>query len=144
MSADVDVSEAILAKWEENHSTLTDLVPGGLHADTLPSPQPASPYAQLRIKQGPKPNEYQSNGEYIDYRDVRITIYGVGKEELGTIISAVRDVFDRKPLTVPNVVAHMYTQPLPDELLPTGKFRDGQEIYKATCRWSVWTHRSQG
>jgi len=145
MSADLDASRAFLLKWSENEATLAPLVPGGLHADTLP-PQPASPYAQLLVDQHKEP-EYSSPSAdgtqpYIDYRKVTVKLFGVGKATVDGVVTVIKGFYDNQPLAVQDA-SHMRTQPLKNSVQPTGQFKDANEVYNATMEWVLWTHRTK-
>jgi len=139
MSADVDVSQAMLAKWAT--SALPASVPGGIAADDLVKPD-TRPWARILCKQGPKRNEYTSGKEYIDYRDVTIEIYGVGKAAIGAIVDLAAALFDDQPLTIPGVPV-LRVEPLGHVIDKEQKKRQGDDFRAARMRWCVWTQRRQ-
>lgn len=151
MSADADVARAWVNRWDA--ADLSTYVPGGLVSDRLSETQglPSqgkrpNPYARLLVAKGKDP-EYVSGGEYIDYRKVTVEVYGVGKQAVGTVVSAVRGAFDRQALHFdhePRVVSHMMTFPLGDSEEPDETEREGEDIRKAVLEWMVTTHRTGG
>lgn len=153
MSADTDVAAAWVSRWKSS-AALDVAVPGGITSDRLTEgrplaslPERLTPYAELQVTKGKDP-EYVSSGDFIDYRKVTVTIFGVGKESLGGVVSAARHVFDSPaPLDfshAPAVTGHMRTQPLGDTEAPDENRKQGEDLRKAVLEWVVWTHRSAG
>lgn len=154
ISADVDVCEAFVAKWNAD-PTLGSVVPGGLRSDQLvPLEKQTSPVVQpyARLTVGPSaarqnlPSTIRPGGQrnYIDFRDAKVEIFGIGKAAVGGVVSAVKAVFDETPLVVPNA-AWMRTEDLgKDKVEDDPERKRGDEVRKATIIWMVWTHRQAG
>lgn len=144
---DQEAAQAILAAWNAS-ATLASLIPGGLHKDRLVAPS-AVPYARLSVKQGDKRNVFCGGNRYIDYREVKIELYGVGDIAIGTIVPAVQTVLDDPPggLTFTDKrVNFMRCEPLDvtcTEVADNEQIKSGQEYRAATFRWCVWTDRLQ-
>lgn len=145
MSANNDVGQAILAAW--NGANLDTVVAGGIKADKRPSPRPTEPYATLEVRKDARPNEYSSNGSFIDYRRVKITLYGIGKTAIGAVVSQIRQAIEGtqgnlKKLNVANAT-WMRTEPIGDDL-NLSQAVQGEDVRECPLEWIVWTHRNNG
>lgn len=144
MSSNADVSVAILAAW--NGADLNTAVPGGLHTIPLTS-RPTKPYATLEVSKDPKPNQFQSDGQYWDFRRVKIVLYGVGHAALGAIVSQVLAGLWKNgnqwiTLSIPNAVGWLRTEYLSDEI----KIEDpvqGEDVRSGPMEFLVWSQRNQ-
>lgn len=149
MSADTDVSRAWLARWNgasPEALAVQDLVKGGVAAGRLPAPG-ASPYAELSTETH-KPPQFVTGGAHVDYRKVTVTLFGVGREAVGRVVSALRALFD-SPAALDfgfsaAVVAHLRTEPLGETDAVDDRQKSGDDVRKVTVPWVVWTHRSRG
>lgn len=135
-SPDIEVSKAVLAKW--NASGLATSVPGGLHADRLEQVT-TKPYARLQVKQGPRPNERSTGRRMIDYREVIITLWGIGKAAVGVIVAEIEATFADKPLSFPPGVGFMRCEPLQAQIDQEETQKQSEDYRAATCRYCVWT-----
>ncbi len=144
-AADLDVARAVFKRWDE--AGLAELVPGGLRGDRLPKAADAerpAVYAQLLIKQGPRPNEYSTGGQYIDYRRVTIRLRGVGKAKIAQVHGAIKASLEDpdNPLEIPNA-ALMRLEPLADQIEQEETTADGDDVCNSLLEWSAWSHRQQ-
>jgi hypothetical protein len=140
---DQETAQAISVAWAA--ASMTSLVPGGLHKDRLVAPT-ATPYARLSVKQGDKKNVFCSGHRYIDYREVKIEIWGIGDIATGTIVPAVQAFLDdpNAPLVFSNPSVHfMRCEPLDVTCTEVDEIKAGQEYRAAVFRWCVWTDRLQ-
>lgn len=149
MSADTDVSRAWLARWNDGSAeaqAVRGLIPGGVAADRL-TKREASPYAELTTSTH-RPPEYSSGGTYIDYRKAVVTVWGVGREAVGEVVSALRALFDSpSPLDFgfsAAVVAHLRTQPLGEADQVDERQKAGDDVRRVEVPWVVWCHRRSG
>ncbi len=128
---DQETAQAVLVAWNSATLTLTPLIPGGIHKDKLVKPTAT--------------NQFSSGSRYIDDRLVTISIWGVGDVATGTIVPAVQNVLDDRPLTFtsPFVVGWMRTEPLDVTCTEVDDTKAGQEYRAAVFRWCVWTDRKQ-
>ena len=90
-----------------------------------------------------KPPDFSTGAPFIDYRQVTVEVYGIGKSSVGSVVSTIRQTFDHTALTIDNST-HMRTQPLSDNEAPDETQRDGEDVRKAVLQWIVWTSRSSG
>jgi hypothetical protein len=138
----IDVAQAIKTKWDATPA-ITSAVPGGLHEGPLDAASAVvAPWATLSVKQGPRENLYSSSGDWIDYEEVTITIYGIGFKATGDVVGICKTGLETGTLTVPNGI-WMRTEVLPgwtNEKDADGK-KSGQDHRKATLRYCVWSHR---
>jgi hypothetical protein len=141
MNADVETSQAFAAKWASTIA-LETAVPGGLHSDRLTTPA-ARPYARLTCKQARKPDN-STGGRYIDYREVEITLWGIGKAAVGGIASIIQGVFNDKALefSAPNVF-FMRCEPILAQIDQEETVKGGDDYRAASMRWIVWTDRKR-
>ena len=140
MGPDQETAAAIVTKWNVS-GTLATLVPGGLHKDRL-FPTTLKPYARIECKQAKSP-QFSAGGRYIDFREVTLTIWGVGDVKVGLIVPAVQAVFNDKPLTFANnpAVGHMRTEQADVTVSQEDAAKSGDEYRAATFKWIVWTDR---
>ncbi len=139
MSADVETSAVILGKWNAS-GQLAVRVPGGLHADRLSTPT-ATPYARLQVKQG-KPKMDCGGGRYIDYREVTITVWTVGKAVAGEIVDLADSLFAEQTLTGwPAGVSLVRSEYLESTIDEEDTVKAGDDYRAAKCRYMIWTDR---
>lgn len=139
---DEEAAYAILLAWNAV-TQLASAVPGGLLKDRLATPT-ARPYARMSVKQGPEKNKYSSGYRYIDYREVKIDIYGIGDVAIGQIVPAVQKVLDDPltPLQFFNpLCSFMRCEPLDVTFAQEGEIKSGEDYRAARMRWCVWTDR---
>lgn len=137
-----DVAKAIKAKWDAS-ATITANIPGGLHEGPLDAPQDNRPYASLEVKQGPRPNEYGSEGDWLDYEEVTITVYGIGFREVGNAVGAAKGQLEVSggALTIPNAV-FLRLEVLAGWSNVKDDKKAGQDYRKAIMRYCVWSYRT--
>lgn len=136
---DAEACQAVIAKW--TGSSLPGVVPGGIHKDALTKPS-GTPYARIESKQGKDPM-FSTGGLYIDYREVTISIYGVGDIAIGTIIPAVQAILNDKTLVFVNsAVSFMRCEPLGVLVAQEAEIKSGNEYRAAQFRYMIWTERS--
>lgn len=152
MSADADVAIGFMDRWNATPA-LSNSVPGGLHQKPLKrlaeDQNPlATPYAEFEVGPDQKKNETTTGLDYIDYRRVKLTLHGVEKKKTADVVSTVIQSFrstsdDVKALTIPNIVAHMRTEFVSDNVKddPTGPI-GGQDVQEALLELVVWSHRT--
>ena len=134
-----DAAQALVQKWNAGAINC----PGGLHeGDDSLEPPAAQPYAAFTVKQGPRPDEYSSGGEFVSYVEITITIWGIGLRDVGDVVSSAKLALETGDLTVPNAT-FMRLEPLPgwDNKLETTP-KAGQKYRRATMRYSLWSHRT--
>ncbi len=156
MSAETDVLVAWKAKWDATPA-LAAAVPGGLHPDQVPEPQPPAanrplPYAVVSVTLARAPKTYFRF--FTAYHRVTVEVYGNGaggKQALGDVVSLLHQTYDPPPfgtgtLTIPGTAAvHAFTLgdgPPADEK-PTEVKRQGAYLRLARLAWVVVTERLQ-
>ncbi len=155
-SAHDDVAKAVEAKWNGD-SGLQKLVPGGLQQARLSSFQPgvepkvirSLPYAVFMVSKGDN-SLHQTNGPYLDFRDVLIEIRGL-KADVEAALEHIRDpagdqttggLFNRATLnTEANFVG--CTQAEDDDLKIDDDTRAGEDIWTGTIHLNVMTARPE-
>jgi hypothetical protein len=161
MSASTDVEQALLAAWKTaglNGASApagspgggpgTGPITGGIYTDRNPRPRPAVPYATLTVRKDGRTNEWQSDGQYIDYRRAKVVIYGVGKTALGGIVSQVLAGLWKKadgtwiPLVIPNAVGWLRTELVSDDIDLDGIVA-GDDVRSAPLELVIWSQRKQ-
>ena len=145
MSANNDVIQGIETAW--NAGSLSSAVPGGLHPLPIPRPRPTSPYATIQVRKDGRENLLTSNGSYIDYRRVKITLYGVGQTALGGVVSSVLAAIWKTaagwiPLTIPNA-DWLRTEYVSDDI-EIEKPVQGEDVRSTPMEFIVWSQRNQG
>jgi hypothetical protein len=149
MSANNDVAQAIQATWSAaNLSAANGPVPGGLIQ--LPIPRGAvqvKPYATLEVKKDGKPNQFQSDGQYWDYRRVKIVLYGIGQTAIGGVVSQVLAALWKTaaawiPLVIPNA-SWLRTEYVSDDINLEEPVA-GDDIRSAPLEFIVWSQRKTG
>jgi hypothetical protein len=138
-----DDGKAIVDKFAAIASIAT-LVPGGLHEGPL-DPPAAQPYATYTVKQGPRPNEYTSSGDWINYSEVTITLFGIGAKAVGDVAGSVQAGIETGSLTISNA-DWMRTERLPGEIneavtTPGDGTKSGEEYRRCLWRYCIWSHR---
>ncbi len=158
---DEDTLEGVVSSWE-SFPQLMLLVPGGIHAGRIapgtgPGQTPqgtiATPYAELRVEQGPSANQFLTpitlagGGVYFDYRHVTLALLGKKKDVLATA-PVLHSVFDWQPkgavpLAIPNGALKRFL-PLPGSprLEQDPKRKAGEDIWRFTWEWECWTVRT--
>lgn len=134
-----EAAKAIKDKWDGTPA-ISAAVPGGLHEGPKDAPA-TSPYATLTVKQGPRPNEYASGGDWLDYEEATITIYGIGLVTIGDAVSTCKAGLEAGSLTIQNG-AFMRLEVLPGWTNERDDKKQGQDWRKAVLRYCVWAHRA--
>lgn len=109
-------------------------------------PEQLVPYAILTVKTDRKP-DFQSDGQYWDYRRVRIVLYGVGYAALGAIVSQIlagiwKSTTAWIALNIPNA-SWLRTEYLSDDVTLEEPVQ-GQDVRSTPMEFIVWSQRSQG
>jgi hypothetical protein len=145
MSATNDVTQAIEAAWTAGN--LASSVPGGLHAVPLATKRPLSPYATLEVTKDARANLWTTGAAYIDYRRVKVILYGVGQTALGTVVSKVllaiwKNGANYIALAIPNAT-WMRTEYLSDDI----KLEEpvaGDDVRSGPMEFCIWSQRTAG
>jgi len=152
MSADVDLAKAIMTRWSAS-AAVTSQVPGGLQTDMLTGDQDASrafeskerPYAKLELAMDRDP-EFSSSGDRIEFHKVTITVWGLGRESMGPVVSAIRTAMGEDApsgWTVNNTKAVMAIYPMSGMgMVREEQTKDGERLIRATIPYAFWLHRS--
>ena len=83
-------------------------------------------------------------GRYIDFREVEITVWGVGKAAMGNVMAAVQAAFDDQPLVgFPGGVQFMRCEPLYSQIDEEETIKQGEDYRAGVMRWLVWTDRQR-
>lgn len=135
-----DVAKAVIDFWNAT-AAITTAVPNGLHEGPLESPADERPYATLNVKQGPKQNDYGSQGDWLDYEEVTITVYGIGLKTVGDAVGVVKAQLETGTLTIANAT-FMRLECLPGWTNEPDAKKSGQNYRKATLRYCVWNYRT--
>lgn len=145
---DYETVAAIKTKWEAT-AALVAAVPGGLleppvpEGDNVEQRRPRMPYATVTSE--PDGGLLSSGGE-IDYRRVKIAVYGNTKAEVNAAGAIVDATFSEQELDIENA-DWMRTEP--PQQMRGGKLERGEKInegetWRATFEYRVWTSRPQG
>lgn len=148
-SEDDDVAEGVLAVFNAIPS-ITTLCPGGLvHGRQKPTATQGQVYAVLDVMQGPTSAQegWQTGGTYIDFRHVKIEVYGP-KPEASPALNAIRGTFDAEiskgqdAFEVPNTLGTIQVRPiLGDDLRQEDHKSQGEDVWIGTAEYEVWTFR---
>ncbi len=139
----VDDAKGFVTKWG-TIANVSTLVPGGIHEGPL-DPPADKPYATFSVKQGPRPNEYGSSGDWINYTEVTISIYGLQVKATGDVVGSVQTGLEIGSMTIDNA-DWMRTERLPGETneavtFPGEGTKAGEEYRKCSWRICIWSHR---
>jgi hypothetical protein len=135
---DAEACAAIISNWNAD-TALVSLVPGGLHKDKLVAPA-AIPYAEIQSKSQKQPL-FCGGGRIIDYREITLTVWGIGDVNVGGIVPVVIALL-RQPLCFTNPRAKwLRNEELDVTCTESDETKSGQEYRAAVFRFSVWTDR---
>jgi len=106
------------------------------------------PYARLQVKQA-KPPLYSTGDRRIDYREVTISIWGIGDVNVAAIVPELEFTFDNSAsiagvasLTFANPnVGFMRMEPLEITVAQEPEIKSGEDYRAIKARWCVWTDR---
>lgn len=145
---DYETVAAIKAKWDATPPLVTAF-PGGLleppipEGDNVEQRRPKMPFATVTSE--PDGNVLSHGGE-IDYRRVKIAVYGTTKAAVKTAGALVDATFSEQSLDIENA-DWMRTEP-PQQMrggkLERGEKENGGETWRATFEYRVWTSRPKG
>jgi len=143
---DYETLVAVKAKWDA--AGLSEVVIGGLlevdfvERDNVEERRPKLPYATVACGPDGKPNEISFGGE-IDYRRVRIVLYGDAKATVASAGLLIDAAFSEQSLDIANA-DWMRTEPVPGQR--GGKLERGDKVnegetWRAIFEYRVWTSR---
>ena len=143
---DYETLVAVKAKWDA--AGLPEVVTGGLlevdfvERDNTEERRPRFMYATVACGPDGKPNEISHGGE-IDYRRVRLVLYGDVKATVASTGLLIDAAFSEQSLDVANA-DWMRTEPVPGQrggkVERADKANEG-EVWRAIFEWRVWTSR---
>lgn len=143
---DYETLVGVKTKWDA--AGLGELVTGGLlevnfvERDNVEERRPPMPYATVACGPDGKPNEISHAAE-IDYRRVRITLYGTVKADVASTGLLIDAAFSEQEMSIANA-DWMRTEPVPGQR--GGKLERGEKVnegetWRAIFEWRVWTSR---
>lgn len=148
--AEEDVAVAVAAVWNASPE-LAEAVPGNLQRGRLSSYQANAdrneprqePYAGFEVSQGPYANVDLSDGTRIDYRHVRVQIWGL-KAAVARALPLLRPLFNRTTYPVPNsTLLGSVEVPATNELKQDEHTKRGEDVWIGTYEFWVSTQRSK-
>jgi hypothetical protein len=134
-----DDGKALVDAWAAI-AGISTLVPGGLHEGPLTQP-PALPYASYTIKQGPRPPEFSTNGDWINYSEIGITVWGVGATAVATVMGGIASGLASSTFNPANADVMRFERLAGDTNEAEDIERKGDQIRKCTLHYCLWTHR---
>lgn len=145
---DYETLAAVKVKWDATQA-LALAMPGGLleppvpEGDNVEQRRPDMPYATATCEPDGKPNDLSAGGWEIDYRRVKIAVYGTTKATVKAAGLLIDAAFSELSLTIDNA-DWMRTEPVPG--MRGGKLERGEknnegETWRATFEYRVWTSR---
>jgi hypothetical protein len=138
---DQETAVGVLAKLKADTAVMAAVI-GGFQEPPLPEPRPQAPYGSLVVSNGQK-NLISSGGREIDYRLVKVTIYGHDKAAVAAAGSLVNECLAEQPLTIENA-DWMRTEPAPSleggQIERADRTQDGV-AWRARLEYVVWTSR---
>lgn len=150
MSADADLATAILTRWNSS-ALLASIVPGGLQMDALTGAQDddaltlgakAMPYAKLEIVEE-RAADHSSGGDRIEYHKVTLTAWGLGRKDLGSVVTAIRGIVEAGGWVVDNTAVVMAVYPQAGMgAVKEEQTKSGDKVLKATIPYVFWLHRT--
>jgi hypothetical protein len=143
---DNETQAAVLAKWNAT-TAIGEVVVGGLHeapVNVNDNGRPQEPYGTFEVKPDGRTNQVSAGGAFIDFRRVRLTVYGSVQATVATAMKLVNAAFDEKSLTIENA-EWMRTEAIPENhgRLEKADKANAQSLWKGTLEYRVWTSRQK-
>ena len=139
---DMETATGVKAKIDAVADIKT-ILPGGCCEPPIPEPRPEAPYASLASSKDSRPNLLSSGDCEIDYRRVKVTVFGNDKAQVARAGLAIDATLAEKELAIENA-DHMRTEPAPELRGGTIERADPTQdgvAWKARLEYVVWTSR---
>jgi len=152
-AAEID-SALVLAKFpnlvgilDTRDVKITDLVVGGLREEPINidgNLRPQDLYAGFDVLPDGRTNQVSAGGGFIDFRRLKLMIYGKVQDDVANAMLAVDIAFDEQSLVIENA-EWMRTEAIPENhgRIEKADKANADSFWKGTLEYRIWSSRQK-